>query len=161
METLQGYTHQHVRAVCRDIDERWLEEGRNKAMELGLSNVTFEKGDALDAASFGSLSSRPHIMVSSGFYDWMEDDTMVIRSMKVISRVLRPNGYFVFTNQCGHADLDMVNDVFTGFDGKPLKMTVRSPRRVNQMAVAAGFRIAETTEDRWGYYSVTAARLIG
>jgi SAM-dependent methyltransferase len=157
LETLARYKDADVRAVCRDLEERWLLEGRRKAGELGIDAATFERGDALDPESFSSLPSTPQIVVSSGFYDWVEDDEIVKDSMRIVWDLLEPGGCFIFTNQSGHLDLEMVNEVFIDFRGESLKMKTRSADLVNGWAQALGFAIHETRVDNQGYYSVTLA----
>jgi len=147
-----------VTAVCRDLDERWLGEGRARAVERGIKSVRFEKGDALDRSGFESLPSAPQVVVSSGFYDWMDDDEMVRESIGIIADVVEPGGFFVFTNQTGHVDIEMANDVFIGFGGEPLKMTTRDVTKVNGWVEEKGLEIAGTESDRWGHYAVTLAR---
>ncbi len=151
----------NVRAICRDMEERWFEKGRNNAAEKGLENIVFEKGDALDWKTFEPLAGKVDICVSSGFYDWIPVDGPVRESMRLIHRVLKPGGYFVFTNQAGHADMDMTNEVFNDFNSRPLKMTTRPQAEVNEWAKDAGFKIEKSVIDKWGYYSVTLARKDG
>ncbi|MGA1824331.1 MAG: class I SAM-dependent methyltransferase family protein, partial [bacterium] len=146
-----------VSATCRDLDERWLEEGRRKALQYDLKNIVFEKGDALDPKSFANLPFSPDIVVSSGFYDWIVDDTKIKTSMETIHALLKREGFFLFTNQCGHVDMEMVSEIFTDFNSNPLKMTTRSPEKMNSWAEKIGFRVLKTKTDQWGYYSVTLA----
>ena len=157
LDSLTGFDNR-VSAVCRDIDERWLEEGQKNAFISGLTNIKFEKGDALDTESFKSLNIKQDIIVSSGFYDWIVDDELVKKSMQIIYENLKPGGYFVFTNQSGHIDLNMAQEVFSDFNGEPLRMTTRKAQLMNDWTKELGFTIIETRQDKAGYYSVTLAR---
>jgi SAM-dependent methyltransferase len=152
---------ENVTAVCRDMDERWFETGRRNAGEKGVTGITFEPGNALDEKSFSSLPAAPDICVSSGFYDWIPADGAIKESMRIIHRILKPGGYFVFTNQAGHADMETTNGVFSDFNKKPLNMTTRPREKVNGWAGEAGFKIVKSVIDKWGYYSVTMARKVG
>jgi SAM-dependent methyltransferase len=151
----------NVSAVCRDMEERWFEKGRQNAEELGVPAITFEKGDALDEKSFETLPARPDICISSGFYDWIPVDGPVMESIRIIHKLLKPGGYFVFTNQAGHVDMETTNGIFNDFNNKPLQMTTRPQGKVNGWAVDAGFKIVKTVIDKWGYYSVTLAQKLG
>ena len=144
-----------VQAICRDLDQQSLELGRRKAAECGLSSVHFESGDALSAASLAEVEPRCNIAVSSGFYDWIADDSIVQKSMSLLYDLLPNGGCFVFTNQSGHVDLEMINSIFVGSRGQPLRMVVRPTEVVNSWAEAQGFKILQTTSDRWRHYSVT------
>jgi SAM-dependent methyltransferase len=156
LDTLDRYRGQAVTAMCRDIDERWIEEGRARARDIGLTCVSFEKGDAFDESY--APSPAPTIIVASGFYDWIADDDLVRRSMSIAHASLKPGGFFLFTNQSGHVDLSMANEVFTGLGGKPLQMTTRAAEAMNSWAAAIGYLVEQACSDPWGDYTVTLAR---
>lgn len=157
-EAMSNAQAKNVSAICRDMEERWFEKGRQNAAEKGIKGITFEKGDALDEKGFEALPAKPDICVSSGFYDWIPVDGPVRESIRIIHKILAPGGYFVFTNQAGHVDMETTSGIFTDFNNKPLKMTTRPQATVNSWAVDAGFRIVKTVIDKWGYYSVTLAQ---
>ncbi|MBN1594547.1 class I SAM-dependent methyltransferase family protein [candidate division FCPU426 bacterium] len=159
LNILARHREKHIRAVCRDMDERWLAEGRRNAANMGLSAITFAKGDALDPAGFRSLPAAD-IGVSSGFYDWIVDDDKIRQSIKLIFDALKPGGYFVFTIQTGHVDMQMVSEIFPDFNQQPLRMTVRPAEGVNGWSTQAGFKVLKTLQDKWGYYAVTLAQKI-
>jgi SAM-dependent methyltransferase len=159
-QALSGAQVSNVSAICRDMEERWFKKGRSNAEEMGVKSMVFEKGDALDEKSFEALPERPDICVSSGFYDWIPVDGPVRESIRIIHKILKPGGYFVFTNQAGHVDMETTNGIFSDFNNKPLNMTTRPQGVVNGWAVDAGFKIVKTVIDKWGYYSVTLARKV-
>ncbi len=158
LDTLARFAGQNVQAICWDLEDRWLAEGRQAAEALGLRGVFFTRRDALDQASFRRLLFSPHVVVASGFYDWIEDDELVARSMRLIHDALAPGGRFLFTVQTGHADLRMANEIFPHFDGGPLRMKTRPAAAVCAWARQAGFAVERTLADQWGYYAVTLAR---
>jgi SAM-dependent methyltransferase len=147
-----------VQAICRDLDQGPLELGRRNAMERGIKPVRFELGDALSATSLAEVEPRCNIAVSSGFYDWIADDSMVQKSMELLFDLLPDGGCFVFTNQSGHVDLEMVNSIFVSPGSQPLQMVVRPAEVVNSWAKAKGFKTLQTASDRFGHYSVTLAQ---
>ena len=158
LESMDNFRNERVSAICRDIDERWLIEGRAKAEIMGLKNIDFMQGNALEPDSFKELVKTPNIIVSSGFYDWIVDDELVKKSMRIIYDNLPSGGYFVFTNQSGHVDLEMVSKVFSDFNHNPLEMKVRAAGLINGWAKELGFKILETKSDKSGFYSVTLAQ---
>lgn len=158
LDTMDNFRNENVSAICRDIDKRWLEEGKINADLLNLDNIEFLLGNALEDSSFKELEKVPNIMVSSGFYDWITDDETVKKSMQLIYNNLSDGGYFVFTNQSGHVDLEMVSKVFNDFNNNPLEMKIRSAELINGWAKEIGFKIVETKSDKQGYYSVTLAQ---
>lgn len=158
LETMDKFKNENVSAVCRDIDKRWLQEGESTAQKLNLQNIKFISSDAFDTDGFKNLEQKPNIIVSSGFYDWIMDDELVKKSMQIIYDNLQDGGYFVFTNQSGHIDLEMVSNVFSDFNHNPLKMKVRSAELVNSWTKEIGFKIIESKLDANGYYSITLAQ---
>lgn len=155
LDVLSEAGMEDVQAICRDLDQQSLELGRRNAAERDIRSVRFESGDALSSASLSKVKPRCNVAVSSGFYDWIPDDSVVQKSMSLLYDLLPNGGCFVFTNQCGHVDLEMVNSIFVGSNKQPLQMIVRSTETVNSWVEARGFKILQTTEDQWGHYSAT------
>jgi SAM-dependent methyltransferase len=147
----------NLRILCRDFDPRWVEEGNQKARSEGLENVTFEQADAFDEKSYEPLRRSQDLVIASGFYDWITEDAKVRKSMALVFGAVRDGGYFVFTNQSGHVDMEMVTRIFVDFNQQPLQMTVRSAEQMNGWTQEAGFQVIRTLSDKWGYYSVTLA----
>lgn len=160
IDVLGRNADKNIHTLCRDYDDRWVQEGRTKAESAGVANITFQQGDAFDHKSFESLNESQDIVISSGFYDWITNDELIKKSISIISSVLKKNGYFIFTNQSGHFDLEMVSQIFVDFNNKPLQMTVRSAELMNGWIREAGFEIITTISDKWDYYSVTIAHKI-
>lgn len=157
-DTLMKFTDRKVEALCWDVNDKWLEEGQEAASDLGLRSILYDRGDALDASSFRRLPRRPHIVVASGFYEWIEEDDTIRESLEIIHGALRAGGYFLFTAMTGHVDLRMVNEVFTGWDGGRLRMKIRPAAAVHAWARRAGFAIKRTMSDDWNYHMVSVAR---
>jgi len=147
-----------VTARCRDLDEAGLARGRESAAARGLTNVTFEKGDALDRDGILALKPRPNLAVASGFYDWITDDEMVRRSIVIVAEALEPGGRFVVTNQVAHPDLAFVSAVFTDFHHQPLRMKMRPAAAIETWLRESCLTPERTLVDRHGYYSITRAR---
>ncbi len=145
-----------VFAEIRDLDTRWLDEALKKARALGLDTITVRSGNALEKKDF-VFDVTPNVFISSGFYDWMEDDEWVKQSMRLIYDALPVGGEFVFTNQSGHVDLTLTNRVFKDFNHKPLSMKTRPSAVINSWAEEIGFKIQEVKTDLAGHYSVTGA----
>jgi len=147
-----------VRAVCCDLDPDSLELGRRHAAARGLDGVHFTTGDAMSAESLAEVEPAPNLAVSSGFYDWITDDDVVRRSMALIHDLLPPGGGFLFTNQSGHVDLEMIHAIFVDFNGEPLRMVTRPADQINAWARDAGFQLVQTLGDATDNYSVTLAQ---
>lgn len=147
-----------VIVVCRDLDEEALERGKRNAEELGISGIHFGIGDALSAESLALIEPKANIAVSSGFYDWVNEDEVVQKSMALLYDILPSDGCFLFTNQARHVNQEFVQGVFNNLYGQPLRMTMRSVAQMNRWAEAVGFVINKTTGDVNFNYSVTLAQ---
>ncbi len=147
-----------VTALCRDLDERGLAEGRSEVARHGLGHVRFERGDAFDAASLAAVTPRPNVIVASGFYDWISDDAAVRRSLAGIAAALEPGGWCVVTNQCAHPDLAFTQAVFPSHEASALQMKMRPAETMAGWMRDAGLDPVETRLTEHGYYSVTRAR---
>lgn len=160
LDTLKNFQNRSdgktVSAEIRDLDARWLEDAMKKAQQWGLNNIVSRPGNALEESDF-TFDVKPNIFISSGFYDWIEDDELVKLSMRLIYAALPVGGAFVFTNQSGHVDLTLTNRVFKDFNNQSLKMKVRPAEEINAWAQEIGFEIQQTKSDPAGHYSVTGA----
>jgi hypothetical protein len=135
-----------------------LEQGRRNAETLGITGIQFDVGDALDAESLVKIKPEVNITVSSGFYDWINEDEVVQKSMSLLFNILPARGCFVFTNQVRHVNQEFTQGVFTDLRGQPLRMTMRPTTQMNKWAEDIGFKIIKTTGDEKYNYSVTLAQ---
>lgn len=149
---------ENIDVICRDLDTEALAQGKLNAEKLGLKNIVFITGDALKAESLAGIQPKANIAVSSGFYDWLNEDTLVQKSMSLLYEILPSGGCFVFTNQVRHVNQEFVEGVFIDLRGQPLRMTMRPAATLNGWAEGVGFRILKTTGDKDFNYSVTLAQ---
>ena len=147
-----------VTARCRDLDERWLTRGRDEAARMDLERIGFERGDALDHDALVALRPRPNLIVASGFYDWITDDTMVRRSIAIVAETLEPGGRFALTHQMANPDLAFLTAVFTDFHHAPLAMKMRPASQVHGWLTGCGLAIEDVRIDSRRCYAVTLAR---
>jgi SAM-dependent methyltransferase len=149
-----------IEAVCWDLDEKWLDEGHESAGARGLRNMLYQRADALAAGSYARLPAWPNIAIASGFYDWIDDDELLRRSLRLVHDALSAGGHFLFTIQTGQVQLELTNALFRSFNGRPLRMTNRPAEVVHDWARQAGFELARTHRDRTGSYAVTVAEKV-
>jgi SAM-dependent methyltransferase len=147
-----------VIVVCRDLDNEALEQGKRNAEEIGISGIQFYTGDALDAESLTQIEPKANIAVSSGFYDWINGDEVVQKSMALLYDILPSGGCFLFTNQARHVNQEFVQGVFKNLYGQPLRMKMRLAVQMNRWAENIGYVIIKTTGDANFNYSVTLAQ---
>lgn len=158
LDAIQEDGRGDITAFCHDIDERALEIGRREAAKRGMSSVCYTCGDALSAECLNDVRPRPNIIIASGFYDWIADEGLVRKSMRLLYDLLPEEGCFLFTNLLKQIHLEMAQAVFPGLNKKPLQLIPRPAELVNSWAEAAGFTLIETSNDITGCYSCTLVR---
>jgi SAM-dependent methyltransferase len=152
---LLAETSTPIRALCRDLDANGLARGRALAAERGVArHIDYAQADALDAQSMMRLAPRPDIVVASGFYELLNDDALIKRSMTLIHGMLQPTR-FVFTTQVAHPQLKLIANTLPNRHGELWLMRNRSVATVEAWARAAGFEQVSTTLTAAGMYGVT------
>jgi len=142
---------------CRDLDERWLGEGRAEALRRGLLHIRFERGDALDRDALLAVRPRPNAVVSSGLYMWINEDETVRRSLGLIFEALEPGGFAIVTNQMAQPDPELASAVAGDFRHQSPRMTMRPASQMHGWLEGIGFVVQRTLVDSWGCHSVTKA----
>lgn len=161
LSTINNSVYKHnIRALCQDIDQRWLNEGQAAANAQNITNVTYQKGDAFDLQNIVTEHFQPTIIIASGFYDWITDDNQVLASLKTNYETLADNGYFILSNQISHPDLQMVQSVFVDFEQNPLRMSMRPQAQLDAWLRDTGFTIKQCLTCANNYFSVTLARKV-
>ncbi len=147
-----------VQAIGRDLDEHGLRRGRELAQFYRLTNVRYERADALDQHSLCAVKPQPTIAIASGFYEILLNDELVRRSMRMIRHALTSDGTFIFTTQVNHPQLKLIAKLLPNREGKPWIMKNRSVAQVEGWARAAGFAHVQTQLEPHGLFSVSVAR---
>lgn len=146
-----------VTVICRDLDLSGLEQGRKRAAALELTAIRFEPGDACDPVSLGSVTPRPNIVVASGLYELLDPD-LIRRSMLGVQQALAPGGFFVFTTQVHHPQLELIANTLTNRHGEPWVMVCRPLEEVEGWARSAGFEVLSSGIEGVGLFGITTCR---
>ena len=125
---------------------------------MGLSNVTYEKGDAFDMQSLAALEPKPSIAVVSGLYELFPDNERVLNSLRGLSEALSEGGYLLYTNQPWHPEVEMIARVLVNREGKPWVMRRRTQAEMDELVQSVGFKKMDMLIDRWGIFTVSLAR---
>jgi len=158
LELLHSLAGDDLSALLRDNVEANLEAGRQLATQLGLSNVTFQPGDAFDEASLAAIQPSPNVAIVSGLYELFADNELVRRSLHGLARAVPPGGYLVYTGQPWHPQLEMIARVLTNRDGRPWIMRRRTQGEMDDLVRDAGFEKMAQETDPWGIFTVSLAR---
>jgi hypothetical protein len=143
---------------CYDIDSRWIDIGNKKAASRGLKSLTFYEGNMMDSTFAKTVLHDADIVISSGFYDWIERDDDVLHSLNIIKSFTPPNAFIALTYQMAHPCLDLVHHVFNSFNGTPLKMKMRSTNEMKEILDSVNLSIVHQQADKFGYYNTILGR---
>jgi alpha-beta hydrolase superfamily lysophospholipase len=150
-----------ISALLRDNVEANLEAGQRLARDLGLSNVTFQLGDAFDEASLVAIQPRPNVAIVSGLYELFPENVPVRRSLRGLARGIEPGGCLIYTNQPWHPQVEMIARVLMNRVGRPWIMRRRTQEEMDDLVREAGFEKIHQEIDLWGIFSVSLARRVG
>jgi hypothetical protein len=144
-------------AVARDRDEHALERGRRLANGAGIGDrLRYERGDALDEDALAGLDPRPSIVIASGFYELLLDESVVARSMAIARRRLGAGDPLVFTTQVAHPQVAMLA-VVPAHDGRPWIIRNRPLDTMESTARRAGFPDVTSEMEPVGIFAVSVA----
>jgi len=158
LETIGSLRAIPMTALLRDYKPENIAAGRRLAAELGLTNVTFEEGDAFDRTALARLRPRPSVAVVSGLFELFPDNAPVRESLQGLADLIEPGGYLIYTNQPYHPQLEFIARVLTNREGRAWIMRRRSQAEMDELVRAAGFTKLGMEIDRWGIFTVSTAR---
>jgi hypothetical protein len=141
----------------RDLDPNGLRRGEVLASQFGVTNIRFQHANALDGASLLAIQPRPTIIISSGFYEILNDDELIRQSMCLVRESLSPGCVFIFTTQVHHPQLELIK-ALPNRENQSWVMKNRPVALVEGWALEAGFRARSTQLEPSGIFGVTTAR---
>ncbi|MFD4697656.1 class I SAM-dependent methyltransferase family protein [Streptomyces niveus] len=154
-DLLAEYAPGTVDVECRDLDRAGLAQGERQAAERGLTGISYAYGDALDPAP---SSDAPDIVVVSGLYELLLDDTVIEASVARLREMLAPGGVLVFTTQTHHPQLEFIANVLPNREGVLWEMRCRPMELAERWAAQAGFTEVASRRESVGLFTVTTAR---
>lgn len=159
LDLLAARPEQKLEVRVRDRDEQALKRGRDLALERGETRISYHSGDAFCPESLKALDSVD-LAVVSGLYELFPKNEAVLRSLKGLAEVVRPEGYLIYTNQPSHPQLELIAETLTHADGNRWVMRCRSSAEIDELVREAGFEKIKTLIDGHGIFSVTLAQRV-
>lgn len=147
--------------LLRDVSEESGREARALIEARELAHVArFELGDAFDRLGLANLRPRPTLAVASGLYELYPANEMVRRSLAGVGDAVEDGGYFIYTNQSWHPQLELIARALVSrreHDGEPWVMRRRTQAEIDQLVEEAGFRKIAMRIDAHGIFTVSLA----
>jgi SAM-dependent methyltransferase len=147
--------------LLRDVGEECGRAARALIEERELAHIArFETGDAFDRPGLANLRPRPTLAVASGLYELYPANEMVRRSLAGVGDAVEDGGYFVYTNQPWHPQLELIARALVSrreHDGEPWVMRRRTQAEIDQLVEEAGFRKIAMRIDAQGIFTVSLA----
>jgi alpha-beta hydrolase superfamily lysophospholipase len=160
LEMLASMPGTNVSAMLRDRSATGLEEGRQLAAKLDVTNATFETGDAFSREELAAITPRPNVAIVSGLHELFPDNALIEASLAGLAAAIDAGGYLIYTNQPWHPQIEMIARTLTNRDGLPWIMRRRTQLEMDELVRRAGFEKVGMEIDRWGIFSVSVARRV-
>jgi hypothetical protein len=135
-----------------DFDPSEVEAGRGRACREGRDDISFVESDAFDPGTWPQ--ERFDILVSSGFFDILNDVRDVTRLLDAGSRATERGAQWVFTVMEHHPDLLLLHDVLVDFNGNPWVAVTRTAEEVLALAEPYGWRPVLVEREEQGFFGV-------
>jgi alpha-beta hydrolase superfamily lysophospholipase/ubiquinone/menaquinone biosynthesis C-methylase UbiE len=156
LEVLRDFPN--ASAYLSDWSDAHVLAARIGAEDRRLSRVVCEQGDAFDETRLAALTPKADIVIVSGLYELFPENARVLESLRGVSRLLKPGGRLIYTNQPTHPQLEMIARVLRNREGKPWIMRRRSQLEMDALVQSVSLRKERTTIDDQGIFSVSIAQ---
>ena len=149
-----------VTALLRDYAAVNVASARALGEQLGVRGVTYERADAFDDADLARAAEGGlfDIVVVSGLHEILSDDALIRGHYPQLARVLKPDGFLIYTVQPHHPQVEFIARVLPSHTGQLWVMRLRARAQVEGWARAAGFTRFETRMEPQNIFGVVTAR---
>jgi SAM-dependent methyltransferase len=159
IESIRDMPNIPISATLCDYKEENVEAMRALADELNVNGaVIARRGDAFDRESLAKIQPRATIGIVSGLYELFPSNEPVLTSLRGLADAIEPGGYFIYTNQPWHPQLEFIAHVLVNREGERWIMRRRTTAEMDELVRAAGFEKVDMEVDPWGMFTVSVAR---
>jgi alpha-beta hydrolase superfamily lysophospholipase len=146
--------------LLRDYSDLNVAGGNALIQQRGMGAVAqFKAGDAFDEKSIAAVIPKPTLAIVSGLYELFADNALLRASLSGIHQSVEEGGYFIYTNQPWHPQLELIARTLTSHrQNQSWVMRRRTQREMDQLVAAAGFEKIDQCSDTWGIFTVSLAR---
>lgn len=144
-------------ALLRDYKEENIQKAKTNAKNAGLEDIRFQRADAFDKENYKDTWD---IVVSSGFWEIIEDDNLVKSCLINASKSLEIGGSFIFTIQPNHPQLEFIGRVLRSNTGEMWTMRLRSLDLYKKWMEEANLKYVSHTLEEYGIFGVVHAKKV-
>ncbi|HEX5736125.1 MAG TPA: class I SAM-dependent methyltransferase family protein [Blastocatellia bacterium] len=123
VEVFEKLDPARIEAELRDYKQENIKKAEQNAQSKGLYNTRFKQADAFDPENY---NEKWDVIVSSGFWEIIDDDALVKGCLLNVANCLDVGSTLVFTIQPYHPQLEMIARTLTSNTGKLWVMRLRS-----------------------------------
>lgn len=155
IEILNQFPQNKISAELRDYKKENIEKAEQNARAAGLNNIKFKQADAFNSKNY---KKKYDIIISSGFWEIIENDDLIQKCIKNISSSLNKSGSLVFTIQPYHPQLELIARTLKSNTGKPWIMKLRSLDLMKSWIKKENLIYLSHKMDKYGIFGVVMAK---
>ena len=135
-----------------DIMPAEVARGRSRVEREGRGDIHFVEADAFDPSTW----PRPRfdVLVSSGFFDILNESADLERLLDAGSRATERGARWVWTVMERHTNLALLAATTIDFNKRPWVATVRPAEDIAKLAESRGWRIERCEREAGGFFAV-------
>jgi len=144
--------------LIRDYSDINIKAGNSEVLKRKMQDfASFKAADAFDKKSLADEKAKT-VVISSGVYELFSDNSKIEASLAGIFEVLEKNGYFIYTNQPWHPQVELIARTLNNHSGEDRWiMRRRTQAEMDALVEQAGFEKIEQLQDDWGIFTVSIA----
>ena len=135
-----------------DIMPAEVTRGRARAERDGRADIRFVQADAFDSATWPH--PRFDILVTSGFFDILNDRADLERLMDAGTRATDVGARWVWTVMERHTNLALLSATTIDFNKRPWVATLRSAEDIAKLAEPRGWRVERCEREAGRFFAV-------
>ncbi len=155
--TIKEAGSEHFNATLRDYKEENIQKAKQNAKNAGVENIIFEQADAFDKNNYNKPKD---VIVSSGFWEIIEDDDLVKSCLINAANSLKQGGSFVFTIQPTHPQLEFIGRVLRSNTGQMWTMRLRDLELFKEWMREANLTYISSELEEHGIFGVVHAKKV-
>ncbi|MBC7427833.1 MAG: alpha/beta fold hydrolase [Bacteriovorax sp.] len=157
LETAKKYEKNDVKVLLRDYNIDNVNEGKEIAKQLGVTNSEHMQADAFDKETYLKQAFRPNILIASGLFELFPSNDLVNNAIEGATAILEDKGYVVYTGQPWHPQLEMIAHTLPNREGEMWVMRRRTQKEMDQLFARIGAKKFDMKIDEWGIFTVATA----